>query len=170
MNVTEPTSNAQARDAGPRRLAHLRRRILEPAAEVPVQEQAPEAAARGQGLRGARSVLVPGVGFARGAEIGDGAVGISTPEMRIGTYKEFTRDTLPRIHKLGYNTIQLMCVQAPGRCPTHGVANRSCWSGVAGRSWSTRTTPALGTRSRASSPRARAMVRPGLRSASGDLG
>jgi 1,4-alpha-glucan branching enzyme len=37
-------------------------------------------------------------------------VGISTPEKRIGTYKEFTRDTLPRIKKLGYNTIQLMWV------------------------------------------------------------
>lgn len=36
-------------------------------------------------------------------------VGISTPEKRIGTYKEFTRDLLPRIKKLGYNTIQLMC-------------------------------------------------------------
>lgn len=35
-------------------------------------------------------------------------VGISTPEQRIGTYKEFTRDLLPRIQKLGYNTIQLM--------------------------------------------------------------
>lgn len=37
-------------------------------------------------------------------------VGISTPEQKIGTYKEFTKDLLPRIHKLGYNTIQLMCV------------------------------------------------------------
>lgn len=39
------------------------------------------------------------------------AVGISTPEQRIGTYKEFTRDLLPRIKKLGYNTIQLMYVR-----------------------------------------------------------
>lgn len=37
-------------------------------------------------------------------------VGISTPEGRVGTYKEFTRDTLPRIAKLGYNTIQLMAI------------------------------------------------------------
>lgn len=37
-------------------------------------------------------------------------VGISTPEQKIGTYKEFTKDLLPRIHKLGYNTIQLMYV------------------------------------------------------------
>lgn len=37
-------------------------------------------------------------------------VGISTVEQRVGTYREFTRDTLPRIHKLGYNTIQLMAI------------------------------------------------------------
>lgn len=37
-------------------------------------------------------------------------VGISTPEPRVGTYKEFTKNTLPRIHKLGYNTIQLMAI------------------------------------------------------------
>ncbi|KAG6335105.1 hypothetical protein ID866_3974 [Astraeus odoratus] len=37
-------------------------------------------------------------------------VGISTPEPRVGTYKEFTQNTLPRIHKLGYNTIQLMAI------------------------------------------------------------
>jgi 1,4-alpha-glucan branching enzyme len=37
-------------------------------------------------------------------------VGISTPEGRVGTYKEFTRDTLPRIAKLGYNVIQLMAI------------------------------------------------------------
>ena len=37
-------------------------------------------------------------------------VGISTSENRVGTYGEFTHDTLPRIKKLGYNTIQLMAV------------------------------------------------------------
>jgi 1,4-alpha-glucan branching enzyme len=37
-------------------------------------------------------------------------VGISSPEPRVATYKEFTRDTLPRIHQLGYNVIQLMAV------------------------------------------------------------
>lgn len=37
-------------------------------------------------------------------------VGISTSEWRVGTYKEFTATILPRIHKLGYNTIQLMAV------------------------------------------------------------
>ncbi|KAI0335635.1 glycoside hydrolase [Cubamyces sp. BRFM 1775] len=37
-------------------------------------------------------------------------VGISTSEHRVGTYKEFTENTLPRIKDLGYNTIQLMAV------------------------------------------------------------
>ncbi|KAM0748919.1 family 13 glycoside hydrolase [Meredithblackwellia eburnea MCA 4105] len=37
-------------------------------------------------------------------------VGISTPEQRVGTYPEFTRDILPRIKGLGYNTIQLMAI------------------------------------------------------------
>lgn len=37
-------------------------------------------------------------------------VGISTPEPRIGTYKEFTENVLPMIKDLGYNAIQLMAV------------------------------------------------------------
>ncbi|KAG8419274.1 alpha-1,4-glucan branching enzyme, variant 3 [Metarhizium acridum] len=37
-------------------------------------------------------------------------VGISTPEQRVATYKEFTQNMLPRIKDLGYNTIQLMAV------------------------------------------------------------
>ncbi|KAI5476961.1 Glycoside Hydrolase Family 13 protein [Pseudohyphozyma bogoriensis] len=37
-------------------------------------------------------------------------VGISTPEQRVGTYKEFTKDILVRIKNLGYNTIQLMAI------------------------------------------------------------
>ena len=37
-------------------------------------------------------------------------VGISTTEGRVGTYKEFTTNVLPRIQKLGYNTIQLMAI------------------------------------------------------------
>lgn len=37
-------------------------------------------------------------------------VGISTSEQRVGTYKEFTENVLPRIHRLGYNTIQLMAI------------------------------------------------------------
>ncbi|KAF9481827.1 glycoside hydrolase family 13 protein [Pholiota conissans] len=37
-------------------------------------------------------------------------VGISTAEPKVGTYKEFTRDILPRIKNLDYNVIQLMAV------------------------------------------------------------
>ncbi|PGH23167.1 1,4-alpha-glucan-branching enzyme [Polytolypa hystricis UAMH7299] len=37
-------------------------------------------------------------------------VGISSPETRVATYKEFTKNMLPRIHHLGYNAIQLMAV------------------------------------------------------------
>ena len=37
-------------------------------------------------------------------------VGISSPEQRVTTYKEFTQNTLPRIHYLGYNVIQLMAI------------------------------------------------------------
>lgn len=37
-------------------------------------------------------------------------IGISTPEAKIGSYKEFTKNVLPRIKDLGYNTIQLMAI------------------------------------------------------------
>lgn len=37
-------------------------------------------------------------------------VGISTPEPKIGSYKEFTANVLPRIKDLNYNCIQLMAV------------------------------------------------------------
>lgn len=37
-------------------------------------------------------------------------IGISTEEYKISSYKEFTRDVLPRIKKAGYNTIQLMAI------------------------------------------------------------
>ena len=37
-------------------------------------------------------------------------VGISTPEPKIGTYKEFTKNVLPIIRDLGYNTLQLMSI------------------------------------------------------------
>jgi 1,4-alpha-glucan branching enzyme len=46
----------------------------------------------------------------RAIRIYEAHVGISTSEHRVGTYKEFTKDTLPRIHALGYNTIQLMAI------------------------------------------------------------
>jgi 1,4-alpha-glucan branching enzyme len=34
-------------------------------------------------------------------------VGISTSEGRVGTYKEFTANVLPRIKALGYNVVQM---------------------------------------------------------------
>jgi 1,4-alpha-glucan branching enzyme len=34
-------------------------------------------------------------------------VGISSPNQRVTTYKEFETDVLPRIKALGYNTIQM---------------------------------------------------------------
>jgi 1,4-alpha-glucan branching enzyme len=37
-------------------------------------------------------------------------VGISSPDQRVATYKEFTQNMLPRIKSLGYNVIQLMAV------------------------------------------------------------
>jgi len=37
-------------------------------------------------------------------------IGISTSEPRVGSYTEFTKNILPRIKNLGYNTIQLMAI------------------------------------------------------------
>jgi 1,4-alpha-glucan branching enzyme len=37
-------------------------------------------------------------------------VGIATPEARVGTYREFTKDVIPKIADLGYNCIQLMAI------------------------------------------------------------
>jgi hypothetical protein len=37
-------------------------------------------------------------------------VGIATTEPRVGQFTEFTANVLPRIKKLGYNTIQLMAI------------------------------------------------------------
>lgn len=45
-----------------------------------------------------------------GLKIYEAHVGISSPEPKIASYKEFTSNTLPIIHRLGYNTIQLMAV------------------------------------------------------------
>ncbi|KKY15189.1 putativealpha-glucan branching enzyme [Phaeomoniella chlamydospora] len=44
------------------------------------------------------------------ARIYEAHVGISSPEQRVATYKEFTKNMLPRISYLGYNVIQLMAV------------------------------------------------------------
>ncbi|MCJ1462318.1 alpha-1,4-glucan branching enzyme [Pseudocyphellaria aurata] len=46
----------------------------------------------------------------RSARIYEAHVGISSPELRVTTYKEFTKNVLPRIHHLGYNVIQLMAI------------------------------------------------------------
>ncbi|KAF2146036.1 glycoside hydrolase family 13 protein [Aplosporella prunicola CBS 121167] len=44
------------------------------------------------------------------ARIYEAHVGISSPEPKVATYKEFTANILPRIKHLGYNVIQLMAV------------------------------------------------------------
>jgi len=44
------------------------------------------------------------------ARIYEAHVGISSPDEKICTYIEFTKNILPRIHKLGYNVIQLMAI------------------------------------------------------------
>ncbi|KAH8830422.1 glycoside hydrolase superfamily [Flagelloscypha sp. PMI_526] len=44
------------------------------------------------------------------ARIYEAHVGISTSEGRVGQYKEFTQNILPRIKSLGYNVIQLMAI------------------------------------------------------------
>ena len=46
----------------------------------------------------------------KSARIYEAHVGISSPDMKVATYTEFTRNTLPRIRDLGYNTIQLMAI------------------------------------------------------------
>lgn len=46
----------------------------------------------------------------RSVRVYEAHVGISSPETRVATYKEFTQNMLPRIRDLGYNTIQLMAV------------------------------------------------------------
>ncbi len=37
-------------------------------------------------------------------------IGMATEEERVGTYKEFAHDILPKIKKLGYNAVQLMAI------------------------------------------------------------
>jgi 1,4-alpha-glucan branching enzyme len=37
-------------------------------------------------------------------------VGMATEELRVGTYREFTQNVLPRVKALGYNAIQLMAI------------------------------------------------------------
>jgi len=46
-----------------------------------------------------------------GLRIYEAHVGIAQEEPRVGTYREFTENILPRIARLGYNAVQLMAVQ-----------------------------------------------------------
>jgi len=48
--------------------------------------------------------------YPKSARIYEAHVGISSPELKVATYKEFTKNMLPRIHYLGYNVIQLMAI------------------------------------------------------------
>lgn len=48
--------------------------------------------------------------YPQSVRIYEAHVGISSPEPRVATYKEFTQNMLPRIKYLGYNVIQLMAV------------------------------------------------------------
>jgi len=45
-----------------------------------------------------------------GLKIYEAHVGMSSPECKINTYLDFADNVLPRIHRLGYNAIQLMAV------------------------------------------------------------
>uniref|UniRef100_A0A8H7K291 1,4-alpha-glucan-branching enzyme n=1 Tax=Bionectria ochroleuca TaxID=29856 RepID=A0A8H7K291_BIOOC len=44
------------------------------------------------------------------ARVYEAHVGISSPDQKVATYKEFTANMLPRINDLGYNVIQMMAV------------------------------------------------------------
>src|SRR3569623_2610069 len=59
------------------------------------------------GGRGAGGELAPRTGL----RIYESHVGMATEEGKVGTFNEFTDKVLPRVHKLGYNAIQLMAVQ-----------------------------------------------------------
>ncbi len=48
----------------------------------------------------------------RSLRIYEAHVGMAQEEEKVGSYKEFTREVLPRIAKLGYNAVQLMAIQA----------------------------------------------------------
>ncbi len=53
----------------------------------------------------------PGTAPESGLRIYEAHVGMATEEQRVGTYREFTTDVLPRIAKAGYNAVQLMAIQ-----------------------------------------------------------
>lgn len=64
------------------------------------------------------------------ARIYEAHVGISSPEGRVGTYKEFTQNILPRIKSLGYNIIQLMAIMehAYYACRSRGISDMCLFS------------------------------------------
>ncbi|KAK6373256.1 alpha-1,4-glucan branching enzyme [Exophiala oligosperma] len=48
--------------------------------------------------------------YPKSVRIYEAHVGISSPDLKVATYKEFTKNMLPRIKWLGYNVIQLMAI------------------------------------------------------------
>ncbi|KAK7227070.1 hypothetical protein V2G26_015073 [Clonostachys chloroleuca] len=60
-------------------------------------------------LPGAKELIVSQHG-STSARVYEAHVGISSPDQKVATYKEFTANMLPRINDLGYNIIQLMAV------------------------------------------------------------
>lgn len=54
------------------------------------------------------------------ARIYEAHVGISSPEPKVASYKEFTANVLPRIRDLGYNIIQLMAVMEHAYYASYG--------------------------------------------------
>jgi 1,4-alpha-glucan branching enzyme len=48
--------------------------------------------------------------YPKSVRIYEAHVGISSPELKVATYKEFTKNMIPRIKYLGYNVIQLMAI------------------------------------------------------------
>ena len=59
-------------------------------------------------------------------------IGMATKEERIGTYEEFADLVLPRIQKLGYNTVQLMAIQSH---PYYGSFGYQVTNFFAASSW-----------------------------------
>ncbi|MBE6944219.1 MAG: 1,4-alpha-glucan-branching enzyme [Ruminococcaceae bacterium] len=62
-------------------------------------------------------------------------IGMAQEEGKLGTYKEFTEKVLPRIHRLGYNTLQIMAIMEHPYYASFGyqVTNffaASSWFGV----------------------------------------
>ncbi|MEN8773039.1 MAG: alpha amylase C-terminal domain-containing protein [Akkermansiaceae bacterium] len=52
----------------------------------------------------------PQPGKVKAPKIYEAHVGMATEKFRVGTYREFAEDVLPRLARLGYNVVQLMAV------------------------------------------------------------